>query len=177
MKVKIQLYPTRLFFTVQRHFTFNEASEKIQTLSSDIFLEETFNFLIISRLTIKFQTINRNPFMSYTSMRVYRRCRAKITVFLMQVWYCNSIFHSGSLRVARANARAPLQKVILFYASPAETPSNLNSLWALYASGLDTLKKILFLNPPKHELLNHLLMKSLNQPYYLVDSTKQCDFD
>ena len=40
-----------------------------------------------------------------------------------------------------------------------------------------TLKKILYLNPPKHELLNHLLIKSMTQPYYLVDSTKQCDFD
>ena len=39
------------------------------------------------------------------------------------------------------------------------------------------LKKILYLHPPKHELLNHLLIKSLNQPYYLVDSTKQCGFD
>ena len=36
-----------------------------------------------------------------------------------------------------------------------------------------TLKKILYLNPPKHELLNHLLIKQLNQPYYLVDSTKK----
>ena len=36
-----------------------------------------------------------------------------------------------------------------------------------------TLKKILHLNPPKHEFLNQLLIKSLNQPYYLVDSTKK----
>ena len=40
-----------------------------------------------------------------------------------------------------------------------------------------TLKKILYLHPPKHGLLNHLLIKSLNQPHYLVDSTKQCDFE
>ena len=36
-----------------------------------------------------------------------------------------------------------------------------------------TLKIILYLNPPKHELLNHLLIKSMNQPYYFVDSTKK----
>ena len=48
---------------------------------------------------------------------------------------------------------------------------------AILLSKLCTLKKILYLNPPKHELLNHLLIKSLNQPYYLVDFTKQCDFN
>ena len=42
---------------------------------------------------------------------------------------------------------------------------------------LITLKKILYLHPAKHELLNHLFIKSLNQPHFLVDSTKQCDFD
>ena len=35
-----------------------------------------------------------------------------------------------------------------------------------------TLKKILHLHPPKYEILNQLVIKSLNQPYYLVDSTK-----
>ena len=35
------------------------------------------------------------------------------------------------------------------------------------------LKKILYLHPPKHALLNQLLIKQLNQPYYLVDSTKK----
>ena len=37
---------------------------------------------------------------------------------------------------------------------------------------IPTLKKIIYLHSPKHELLNQLLIKSLNQPYYLVDSTK-----
>ena len=36
-----------------------------------------------------------------------------------------------------------------------------------------TLKKILYLNPPNHALLNQLLIKQLNQPYYLVDFTKK----
>ena len=36
-----------------------------------------------------------------------------------------------------------------------------------------TLKKILYLHPPKHALLNKLLIKQLNRPYYLVDSTKK----
>ena len=37
---------------------------------------------------------------------------------------------------------------------------------------LTTLKKILYLHPPIHALLNQLLIKSLTQTYYLVDSTK-----
>ena len=36
-----------------------------------------------------------------------------------------------------------------------------------------TLKKILYQHPPKHALLNQLLIKQLNQPYYSVDSTKK----
>ena len=35
-----------------------------------------------------------------------------------------------------------------------------------------TLKRILYLHPPNHALLNQLLIQQLNQPYYLVDSTK-----
>ena len=36
-----------------------------------------------------------------------------------------------------------------------------------------TLEKILYLHPPKHDLFNQLLIESLNQPYYLVDSNKK----
>ena len=38
---------------------------------------------------------------------------------------------------------------------------------------LPTLKKISYLHLSKYELLKQLLIKSLNQPYYLKDSTKQ----
>ena len=53
----------------------------------------------------------------------------------------------------------------------------IRKLCYLLRSFWSTLKKILYLNPPKHGLLNQLLVKSFNQPYYLVDSTEQCDFD
>ena len=49
----------------------------------------------------------------------------------------------------------------------AETRENFNNTLR------STLKKILYLHPPKHELLNQFLIKTLNQPYYLVDSTKK----
>ena len=39
-----------------------------------------------------------------------------------------------------------------------------------------TLNKILYIQQLKPELLNQLLIKSLNQTYYLVDSTKQFSF-
>ena len=38
-------------------------------------------------------------------------------------------------------------------------------------------EKNLIPNPPEHALLNQLLIKQLNQPYYLVNSTKPCVFD
>ena len=45
--------------------------------------------------------------------------------------------------------------------------------WNLHQSMSCTLKKILYLHPPKHALLNQLLIKQLNQPYYSVGSTKK----
>ena len=47
--------------------------------------------------------------------------------------------------------------------------------WSIFNHGFEIFtekKSYRYLYPPKHELLYQLLIKSLNQPYYLVDCTK-----